>query len=58
MLCRLLVHIPDLEKAISELSCCLKHGGTIAISESNMHSLHSTILRKLGQIIRKDKKGQ
>jgi len=40
-----LMHIPDLEKAISELARILKPGGMIVISEGNMHSLQSVVLR-------------
>ena len=37
------MHIPDLEKAISELARVLKKGGTAVISEINMFSLQSII---------------
>jgi ubiquinone/menaquinone biosynthesis C-methylase UbiE len=51
-----LMHIPDLGKAISELTRVLKPGGFLIISESNMHSFHSIILRGLKQIAHKKKR--
>lgn len=46
-----LMHIPNLEKAISELSRVLKPGGVVVISVGNMYSLQSIILRNLEQFI-------
>jgi ubiquinone/menaquinone biosynthesis C-methylase UbiE len=40
-----LMHIVDLEKAISELARVIKSGGILIISEGNMHSLQSIVLR-------------
>jgi 2-polyprenyl-3-methyl-5-hydroxy-6-metoxy-1,4-benzoquinol methylase len=45
-----LMHIPDLEKAISELARVLKRGGTIVISEGNMYSLQSLLIRALRKL--------
>lgn len=50
-----LMHIPDIEKAISELARILKRGGILIISEGNMYSLQSITLRLLKLIMRKEK---
>ena len=50
-----LMHIPDLEKAISELTRVLKSGGTLVISESNMYSLQSIIVRNMRRFLGKRK---
>ena len=49
-----LMHIPDIEIAISELVRVLKKGGKLIISEGNMTSLQSIVLRFLKQILRKE----
>lgn len=48
-----LMHIPDLERAISELSRVLKPKGILVISEGNSRSLQSIILRKAEPFLRK-----
>jgi 2-polyprenyl-3-methyl-5-hydroxy-6-metoxy-1,4-benzoquinol methylase len=50
-----LMHIPDIEKAISELDRVLKKDGILVISEGNMFSLQSIILRSLKLLIGKEK---
>lgn len=50
-----LMHIPDVEKAISELERVLKKGGILVISEGNMYSLQSIIPRNLRLLLRKGK---
>jgi len=50
-----LMHIPDIEKAISELSRILKREGTLIISEGNMNSLESITLRILKRLLNKEK---
>lgn len=40
-----LMHIPDVEKAIAELARVLKQGGILIIEEGNMYSLQSLALR-------------
>lgn len=40
-----LMHVPDLETAISELTRVLKPGGMLVIGENNMYSLESIIQR-------------
>lgn len=48
-----LMHIPHLEKAISELIRVLKPGGALVIYEDNMYSLQSIILRNLKRFLLK-----
>jgi len=50
-----LMHIPDIEKAISELDRVLKKDGILVISEANMFSLQSIILRSLKLLLGKEK---
>lgn len=50
-----LMHIPEVEKAIAELSRVMKPGGYIAISEGNMHSLQTRVLRFLKKIMRRER---
>lgn len=50
-----LMHIPDIELAIYELNRVLKKGGTVVISEGNMSSLESIMMRKLKRILGKQK---
>jgi len=51
-----LMHIPDLETAISELSRVLKKGGTIIIGENNMFSLQSVLHRIIKRLVGKQSK--
>ncbi|MCG8634105.1 MAG: class I SAM-dependent methyltransferase [Desulfobacterales bacterium] len=48
-----LMHMPDIERAISELDRVLKKNGTLVISEGNMFSLQSMILNSLKLITKK-----
>lgn len=50
-----LMHIPDIEKAILEISRILKRGGTLIISEGNMNSLESGTVRLLKELLGKKK---
>ena len=48
-----LMHIPNLDKAISELSRVLKPGGTIVLSEANMFSVQGIALTFVKTLLRK-----
>jgi 2-polyprenyl-3-methyl-5-hydroxy-6-metoxy-1,4-benzoquinol methylase len=50
-----MMHIPEVEKAISELSRIVKKGGMLAVSEGNMHSLQTRVLRMLKKILGREK---
>lgn len=50
-----LMHIPDLERAISELARVLKPGGALVISESNMCSLQAVGFRALKRLLRRER---
>lgn len=47
-----LMHIPDLKKALTELSRVLRKGGVLIISEANMFSLQSIIIGNIASFIR------
>lgn len=49
-----LMHVPDIEAALNELSRVLKKGGILIISEANMHSLQIRIYRRLSQLLGKN----
>lgn len=53
--CGVLMHIPDVERAISELARVLSPGGILVVSEGNMYSLETIILRNLKRLLRKGK---
>lgn len=50
-----LMHIPEIEKAISELERVCKKNGIIVISEANMYSLQAILLRSIKKILRSEK---
>ena len=50
-----LMHIPDVERAISELCRVLKPEGVIVVSEANMFSPEAVTIRILKQLLRRPK---
>ncbi len=52
-----LMHIPEVDKAIAELSRIVKTGGYIAISEGNMHSLQARTFRFLKKVLVRERAG-
>jgi ubiquinone/menaquinone biosynthesis C-methylase UbiE len=44
-----LMHIPEIEKAIGEIARVLRRGGILVVGESNMHSLQSLLLHPLAR---------
>jgi 2-polyprenyl-3-methyl-5-hydroxy-6-metoxy-1,4-benzoquinol methylase len=49
-----LMHVPDLPKAVAELSRILKPGGIMVISEGNVRSLQAWFLRNLKKLLGKN----
>jgi ubiquinone/menaquinone biosynthesis C-methylase UbiE len=50
-----LMHIPDVERAVSELARVLAPGGTLVISEANVRSIQSVALRTVKRALRREK---
>lgn len=50
-----LMHIPDVQQALSELGRVLKTGGTLIVSEGNRHSLEAVMLMRLKKMFGKQK---
>jgi ubiquinone/menaquinone biosynthesis C-methylase UbiE len=50
-----LMHIPDVERALNELARVVTPGGTLIISETNMHSLQSVAFRALKRVFRRER---
>lgn len=50
-----LMHIPDVARAIAELSRVLAPGGTLVVSEANMWSLQAALLRWLKSILGRER---
>lgn len=50
-----LMHVPDVEKAISELVRVTRPGGTIILSEGNMYSLQAVGLRWLKRLLGRER---
>ena len=50
-----LMHVPEVGRAIAELSRIVAPGGHIAISEANMYSLQTRILRSLKKLLGRER---
>jgi 2-polyprenyl-3-methyl-5-hydroxy-6-metoxy-1,4-benzoquinol methylase len=50
-----LMHIPEVDKAISEISRIVKEGGVLAVSEGNMNSLQTRSIRLLKKLIGRER---
>jgi 2-polyprenyl-3-methyl-5-hydroxy-6-metoxy-1,4-benzoquinol methylase len=50
-----LMHIPDVEKAVSELSRVIKPEGMLVVSEGNAHSFDAYVIHSLKRLMRKEK---
>lgn len=48
-----LMHIPNVEGALSELMRVVKKGGSIIVSEGNMYSLQAVLIRAIKRLLRK-----
>lgn len=49
-----LMHVPDVVKAVSELSRIVKPGGVVVISEGNVRSIQAVLLRNLKKLLGKN----
>ena len=50
-----LMHIPDVERAVAELSRVLRPGGQLVISEANMRSLEAVGVRRMKRVLKREK---
>ena len=50
-----LMHVPDVGRAVAELSRVLRPGGTLVVSEGNMHSLEARALRGLKRLLGRER---
>jgi SAM-dependent methyltransferase len=50
-----LMHVPDVGRAVSELARVVRPGGHLVISEGNMHSLEATALRAVKRLFGQEK---
>jgi 2-polyprenyl-3-methyl-5-hydroxy-6-metoxy-1,4-benzoquinol methylase len=50
-----LMHIPDLQRALSELARVVRPGGMLVLSEGNMYSIQAVALRWLKRLLRRER---
>ncbi len=50
-----LMHVPDVEKAISEIARVTRPGGALIIHEANMSSLQSMVVKSLRRLLKREK---
>ena len=50
-----LMHVPEVARALRELARVLAPGGTLVVSEGNMHSLQSVAIRALKRVLGRDR---
>ncbi len=50
-----LMHVPEVEKAIAELARVTRAGGTIVISEGNRYSVQAVALRSLKRLLNRER---
>lgn len=53
-----LMHVPNVERALSELARVLAPGGTLVTSEANMHSFQSAGIRTLKRVLGRSGRGR
>jgi ubiquinone/menaquinone biosynthesis C-methylase UbiE len=50
-----LMHVPDVARAVAELARVLRPGGTLVVSEGNMHSLEAVGLRAVKRLLGRER---
>ncbi|WP_062485704.1 class I SAM-dependent methyltransferase [Candidatus Nitrospira inopinata] len=50
-----LMHIPDVQRALSELARIVKPGGILVLSEGNVNSMQAKLMRTLKKLLRRER---